>query len=680
MLALPVLLSMVLAPTGLRASTTAGIPAPVAAGHPAPDAVGPRAPTAARDTTPPDSALRLRELVVTATRLPLPANAVPADVTVLSGRSLRARGEHQVLDALRDLAGVNLVQEGPYGSTASLFMRGGESDFVRVLVDGIPVNQPGGAVDLSTLTTDNVQRIEVVRGPASVLYGSDAVTGVVQIFTRPGDGPPTLQAHADGGSYGVLDAGVSTQGGSRDAGYSLSLGRTASSGFYRVNNEYRNDVASAELRARPDAATDARLSVRASASEYHYPTDGAGNIVDLNAFQRSTRVTAGLRLDRRLASHLQAHLLVGGTRVDGEVDDAPDGPADTLGVFGYMSGSRVDRASADLRADLTLGASVVTAGVAYETERQRSHDLSLSQYGDTPGRFSAARADRAAYAQLVSRPAGGRATLTAGVRLDDDDAFGTFTTYRLGASLALAPGTRLRAAFGTAFKEPTMLQNYSVGYVTGNPNLRPEHARSWEVGVDHTIAGRVRIGLTWFDQQFRDLIDYTGAPPAVGAPNYYNVAGALARGLELTARADLGRGFQLRGGYTWLDTRVTQSDSAAGPGALFERGMPLLRRPRQTASLALHAATRAGAGFTLTVSRTGRRDDLDYAGYPPKRVTLPAYTRVDLSGDWPIPFGPRRFTATLRIENLLNADYQEVVHFPARGRTILLGGRVRLGL
>src|SRR5947207_1591357 len=155
----------------------------------------------------------LNPVVVTATRVPTPADAVTAAVTIVSGRELQLRGIRTVAEALRAVPGAAVVETGSYGGQTSLFLRGGESDYVKVLVDGVPQNQPGGAFDFADLTTDNVDRIEIVRGPASVLYGSDAVTGVIQIFTRTGSGAPRVTAAARAGTYGAAEYQTGLAGG-----------------------------------------------------------------------------------------------------------------------------------------------------------------------------------------------------------------------------------------------------------------------------------------------------------------------------------------------------------------------------------------------------------------------------------------------------------------------------------
>src|SRR6266571_4390892 len=228
---------------------------------------------------PADTA-HLPPVVVTATRIPTPAGEVPEAVTVLSGAALRAQGIHTVFEALRDVPGATVVQTGSFGGQTSLFLRGGQSDYVKVLVDGVPVNQPGGAFDFANLTTDNVERIEVLRGPASVLYGSDAVTGVVQIFTRRGSDNARANATVRGGTYGTLIWDAEASGGGQQASYSFAVSRHTSNGLYAFNNQYRNSVFSGLVRIAPDDRTDATLTVRYADNTYHFPTNGAGQAVD----------------------------------------------------------------------------------------------------------------------------------------------------------------------------------------------------------------------------------------------------------------------------------------------------------------------------------------------------------------------------------------------------------------
>src|SRR3989441_3063041 len=254
----------------------------------------------------PRDTVTVTPIVVTATRLPTPADAVAPTVSVLQGDALRGQGLATVADALRAVPGAAVVAAGPLGAQTSLFLRGGESDYVKVLLDGVPVNQPGGSFDWASLTLDNVERIEVLRGPASVLYGSDAVTGVVQIFTRRGAEPSRATAALEAGTYGARHGMAGVSGGGPGASYSVSLSRFSAAGLYPFNNRYRNDVFSGLVRVTPDPRTDATLSVRYTDDVYHFPTDGGGNVVDRNQFNFENGPTLGLDLGRFLTPRLEA--------------------------------------------------------------------------------------------------------------------------------------------------------------------------------------------------------------------------------------------------------------------------------------------------------------------------------------------------------------------------------------
>jgi len=622
----------------------------------------------------PADTVQLNPVVVTATRFPKPARTVPAAVTVLEGTELRAQGIHTVLEALRDVPGATVVQTGSFGGQASLFLRGGQSNYVKVLVDGVAVNQPGGAFDFANLTTDNVERIEVLRGPASVLYGSDAVTGVVQIFTRRGAGPERAEVSVRAGTYGVSLWDAEASGGGEEASYSFALSRFTSNGIYPFNNQNRNTVFSGLARVAPDDRTDATLSLRYDDNRYDFPTDGAGNPVDHNQFTYGSGPTVGLDIGHFFTPRLEARLQLAVHETDGGYDNRPDSAADTLGFY-FQSLDHVRRSSADLRANLRLGAAtVLTGGTALEIESQRGFD-------NTPGQIDVRRRNAAYYAQVVS-DFDPRLSLTLGARVEDNERFGTFATVRAGAAYRLPGGTRIRATAGSGFREPTFLENYASGFVVGNPDLKPEHSRSWELGLDHAVAaGRGSVALTVFDQRFLDLIDYDPSA-AAGAPNYYNVAAGTARGVELGVRVVPTGPVSVAASYTYLHTDVTNPGFDPSSGALLAAGQPLTRRPRHSARLDAGYRLAERGTVSLAVTYVGDRVDQDFSAFPFPRVTLPPYTRVDLATRFdirPPRGGAPGLAVTARVENLVDHAYQEVKNFPARGRTLLFGGQVRFG-
>ncbi|HEX9565779.1 MAG TPA: TonB-dependent receptor [Gemmatimonadaceae bacterium] len=622
----------------------------------------------------PDS-VSLPRVVVTATRVSQPTGAAILATSVIDRASLERSGARDVADALRLLPGVSIARSGGPGSQTSIFLRGGESDYVRVLVDGVPVNEPGGAVDLAWLPLADVERIELVRGPASVLYGTDAVTGVVQVFTRLGAGAPRAEFGLTRGRYQSLAAQGSLAAGNRFGGLMLGLTRDRSDGLLPFNNGYDRMVVTGSAHAEP-AGSRAILALRGVNDEFHYPTDGAGNVVDRNALRRGRRLIATGSLERALTERIRAELSIGAMNARGIDDDRADSPADTSGLFHYDAVTRVRRRVVDGRLHVRVAPSgVVTVGAELARETQRGDDS--SNYSFERSSFSAGRRTRAIYGQWLGEL--GRVSLAAGLRYDDNDVFGSFRTWRSGAAVRVWSGASVRANVATAFKAPTFLESFNTAFTTGNADLVPERSRSWEVGFHQSFQnGRLAIATTWFDQRFRDMIQYAFVSPDL--PNYFNVAAALARGLELELSALPWDRVRAGAAATLLQTRVEDEGLQAGEDATFVRGKRLLRRPPLllNGTLAIDFPGRSSAD--LAVRYTGTRDDRDFSTFPATPVTLSAYTRVDLGFSAPIAVAwtGGDLQLTLRLENVLDARYQEVASYLASGRSLAVG--LRMGL
>ena len=623
--------------------------------------------------------IRFNEIVVTATKLPLPRAATTAAVTVLQADALRQRGARTVADALRLTPSASVVQAGSIGSITSLFLRGGESDYVQVLIDGVRVNNPGGVYDFGNLTLDNIERIEIVRGPVSVLYGSDAVTGVVQIFTKRG-GNNHWQVRATGaggdkvstgasGRYATSALGADIADRHGNVSYAAGIANTRSDGLYAFNNQYRNTTASLSAGVDLDGNTKFEWSARFTDSRFHYPTDGSGNLVDRNQFRTTEAFTSALNLTRRWSA-LSATARAGVHQNYERYTDERDAPTDTLGTPISYSRGRVRRAFAELGGHYNLGsATLLSGGVELEQQEDRNRYASEGQFGPFNSSFGKERTNRGIYLQAVH--GAGRFTLNAGGRGDFNDRFGNFLTYRAGVAYRIAGGTRVRAAAGTAFKEPTFFENYAEGFTKGNAALEPEHTRTVEAGIEHLLSARLGVlQMTYFKQQFRDLIQYVPRPFGSTESNYENLARARADGFELEWNAVRLGALELAASYTALQTEALET-GVEDPA--FEAGEELLRRPRNSAAANIaynwQSAT-VDAGFNYV----GKRSDLSFARFPFSRVTLPSYTTVDAglawhtraARSWPI-------TLTARLHNLLDERYEEVLNFPARGRTFQIG-------
>ena len=617
----------------------------------------------ARDTT------RLRPVVVTATRSDQPHGRGVASTTVLDANALRSAGVADLTDALRAVPGLQLVRSGGPGTQVSLFLRGAESDYVRVLVDGVPVNEPGGAVDLSAWTLDGIERIEVVRGPASVLYGSDAVAGVVQLFTRRAATRAQALARASTGSFGtrVGDAMVATSA----AGWHAmgSVARRRSDGIQAFNSQWWNDALSARM-GWTGARTTVTLTGQQRRDALHVPTDGAGRVVDTNAYRNGRRSTIGMDATHRFGDRwrvaLNAAAMEGRTRTD----DQQDGLADTLGLYTYLNRGSVRRRVVEARVEARPRAELqAMVGAEWSLEAQHSRDS--SNYGGNPA-FAADRTTRAAWVQLAGGPSAVQFTL--GARLDDNSTFGQFTTARAGVAARVADGWHLRGSLGSSFKAPTFLEQFNTAFTTGNPDLTPERGRVAELALGLILPyGRGEVSATAFGQRFTNLVQYAWRETG---PHFFNVARARADGVELEASRWMGTRLQVQGASTWLSTEVVDAGLDEGAGAVFVDGQRLIRRPAHTWSLGALAVPHPRLSVRASALRTGTRDDRDFSTFPARAVVMPAFTRADIAATWEVTSLVRLLG---RLDNLTDASYSEAFGFPAPGRQWTVGAEWRFG-
>lgn len=617
------------------------------------------APLAAqRPDTRTDTA-RIAPVVVTATSTPIALDRVPASVTVLDGAMLRAEGLTHIADALRQVPGMAVVQSGSFGAPTALFTRGAQSNYTKVLVDGVPVNDPGGALDLGLLTLDDVERIEIVRGPTSVLYGSDAVAGVIQIFTRRAAARPRGSVDARGGSYSTYDVDASADLPLGGGGISVGEGHHASNGIYEFNSRYRNDVGNATLTYSPWSGARLTGTGRYTDAIAHFPTDFTGAPIDPNAYRTEKRTLFGAELEQRFSRARASLGLTSNLANDASID-----PPNASGDIGSSLATRTLRQAADLRVAVPLP-SALTLTVGGSAERQH-------QAGPEYDRRNAAT-----YVELVR--SAGLTTATVGARLDHSGTFGDFGTYRVSASRVLPAAFRARASIGTAFREPSFFESFDTPFSVANPDLRPEHTTSWEAGLEHEIAsGAVTLGATYFHQRFVDLIDYrfNGA-----ASRYENIALARAAGTEVELRLAPISGVSGDASYTWLDTKVLRAGFDPTPLAVLAQGGPLLRRPKHSASAGLRYDLPSGTAVTARATYVGKRADHLFHGAPTfdtEAVTLDPYTKLDLSLALPLRSvwsGLTPVAATIRADNVTGTRYQSVAGYATPGRMILAGLR-----
>jgi len=605
-------------------------------------------------------------------------------VTVITGDELRARGVTSVAEVLRSVPGVAVAGTGSYGSLASVFVRGGESRYTKFLVDGVPVNAVGGLFDAAHLSTANVERIEIVRGSSSVVHGADAVSGVVQIFTRQGSGPVRLSGDLRGGTYGTLEGAAGVSGNGSRAAFTLHGARNTTDGILAFNNDYLNETASGSLSLLRGEAGTLSLAARATHAVAEYPTDFIGNIVDSNSFRDQRRLTLSIDGVRRIRPGVELRLLGGINDATDFSDDITAGAAGAAGAAGDTRDrytSRNVRHRGEARISLGVPAGRLTAGAEYQRERERSRSEAGPADGelDPYSRFGGLRTTRAAYGEYLA--SANRLTLNASARVDAPSDFDRAATYRLGSAVRVAGGTRLRGSVSTSFNAPAFFYLFDTDFTTGNPDLDPERSRTVEASVEQSFFGGFATATaTYFDQRFRQLIEYVpgSAPDFVGT--YANLNAAVSRGHELEVATARRGGWAAHASYTVLKA-VVRDISPSYQGAA-QVGDELLRRPRRSATAGASFAGSSGASVSLTARHVGKRPDFDFSTFPSPRVTVPSFTTLDLASSVPVltRAGRPNVALTLRIDNAFDKHYQEVFNFDAPGRRILVGGRIEAPL
>ena len=589
-----------------------------------------------------EDAFRLDPLIITATRSAERLSRTTRSVSVISGEDIAAQGTRTVADALRSVPGLDVVRTGALGATTGIFMRGSNSDHTVVLVDGVKINLAGGAIDLADLSVDNIERIEVVRGSASTLYGSGAIGGVIHIITKRGGERLSASLSAEGGSFSTNSQGLTISGGTSWGGLSLSASRIESDGHLPFNNQY--DKGNVALRAdlMPATDTDLSLSLRNSDSEFHFPTNGSGSLCCHNQYNTAHETVVGIRAARALLPWLDSSLQLGFH--ERKFRSYPEEP----GGFLYVTGEK--HLSVDWQSVLHFNLGDLTLGIAHEDDE---HSVDGFRRNDTAG-----------YTQLQLKPSES-VMLIGGLRAEEHSQFGSVLTYQVSAAYFLLNGTKLRAALGTGFKEPTLLENFSPIF-GGNPDLDPERSLTWELGIEQVLMNeQLRLEGVFFSSRFEDLIEYNATP--VGQPNFFNVDEATVNGLELSAAIAPLPAWTFGAAYTYLLAEDAE-------------GEPLRRRPEHK----FHAFGSYSPGrFSgrLDVYYIGPRHELFYPGFPepPQEVENPAYARVNIALSYKL-IEKERYTLEVfgRAENLFDEDYEEVYRFEAPGIAAFGGIRVTL--
>ena len=584
-------------------------------------------------------------VVISATLIETPVSDVGSTVTVITQEQLVRKNHPSVIDALREVPGVDVRRQGGLGTLSTIFIRGAESDHTLVLVDGVKVHDtaaPGGGSVLHHLSVDSIDRIEVLRGPQSSLYGAEAIGGVINIITKKGAGPPIFSFSVEGGSYQTAIERVSSSGGNDTFNYAVSLSRIDTDGFSSLaadttgeDDPYRNTSFASRFGVdlSEQAGVDVFLRFIDSQIEFDDNFFGVHNTAQTDSEQFIFKV--------------EPHV----TLMDGAWQQKLGVAVHDLGRdnFGSLP-STFDSTlvSVDWQHSLVVHENhTVTFGVEFEHEN-----------ADFAGMQTANAHNLGFYAQdqfnLNERVFG-----TVGARVDDHSDFGTEVTYRAtGAYKHTETATTLRGSVGTGFKAPALEDLFDSTSWVNNPNLDAETSLGFDVGVEQSLCDeRLTAGATYFYNDIEDMIFFDGATFLLG-----NLGNAVTNGVELFLAARPVEGVSTSFGYTYTDTEVKEGQGTFGP----QSGAQLLRRPLHKLNFDVTCDLLQGqADVTLNVQFVGDRDDTG--------GTAAAYTLVNLAGTYRLTENVELFA---RIENLLDEQYQELAGYNSADASAYGGVRI----
>ena len=639
-------------------------------------------------------------VVVSASQVEVPLTEVTSSVTVIDRAEIETRQLHSVADALRTVPGMAVVATGGLGAVTSVFPRGGESNYTLVLIDGVPANSFGGDFDFGHLSTANVERIEVVRGPQSALFGSNAIGAVVRITSRRG-GPPSAAFTFEGGRFGTSRLSASTAGSHQEfewgASYDQLLsdgmnGELLDNGLTVENDDYTRRTGGGSAGWRRGGSW-VRGDLHHTEDERGFPgpfgSDPAGSYGGIELVSRgdNTRTVGGVAFFTPLSQRIELRGQTGFNRYD----------SDFASSFGPSSAfSRRWNGGAQLDAAVGHGLDL-SAGVDLLRERAGSTYIRGAASQEIPVERSAA-----GYFAEGRWNSNERVFITAGLRVDDirrdqleespdrfsprpvlpKDTVVSVNPRIAGAWIVRSTGadyTKIRGAAGTGIRPP---DGFELAF-TDNPELKPERSRSAEVGVDQTFAGGHAVAeATVFTNHYDDLIVAVGSFSGSSRYQTDNISNARATGLELAltlrGRVMQWGGLDLAGriGYTALDTEVlaVDQDDAAPPP--FEVGQALLRRPAH--SFFADASVTSGR-VTAFVRGNGRTTTLDVE---PSMGTFGGLFDAPGYNAWSTGATVRAakyLDVYARLENIFNRTYEEAFGFPALGRRFTAGLRVAAG-
>lgn len=588
--------------------------------------------------------IEIKEVVVTATRVEEPVEETTSAIIVIKEDEIKKMNVQFLTDVLRRIPELSLVQNGGAGKLATVLLRGGDSTHTLVMIDGVKVKSTTtGSLDFSGINVDDIERIEIVKGPQSTLYGSEAMAGVINIITKKGKGKPKVDVSLESGSYETYKPSLTVSGGNKKFDYRVTTAYFHTDGISAAKqgterDGYKNASISGKFGFRPSEKFELELT-----GKYYYDRTElddfnffAGQAVDnLNSVQHGHHYVFSGK-GKICLSNMWEQILTVSTALDSLKFRDPEIAFNNADIS--TSIDTIDWQHNLYISDLYI----LTAGAEYRKEK-----------GENKGQFDKTIENKALYLNNKLKLLKEALVFNAGLRFDNHETFGSKTTYRVGAVYNIKPAElRIKGSYGTGFRSPNFNELFwpadPIWGGGGNPNLKPEKTNSWEAGIEKDFLNeKVMLSATYFDQKYDDLI--SGWPPV-------NIANAEIKGIEVNAALKVTDNINIKAGYTYLDTE----DKATG------QSLPL--RPNDKLNLSAEFSTK---DMSVIANYTFVSERYDSS----VRRNLSSYSLVNLSSSYKMTKG---LTIFARVDNLFDEDYEEAGSYGTPGFSIFGGIKISL--
>lgn len=608
----------------------------------------------------------LDPVVVTATTLPTSQSQTPIQTKVFTRTGFDLQQPNRIGTLLQQTPGVFVDEMGSRSGLSSLYIRGGDPNFTMVLLDGVPLNDPtnprGGSVDLSSLTPERIERIEIVKGPASVFYGSDAMAGVVNVITQKGSAADRLVARAEGGQWGYTRGVLQTSGAADRFRYAGSAAFTRDDGQV-TGNRFASGTIGGHVNWSLRNSLKFDLTGQYTTTDTRSFPEGSGGtrlaILRQTERRRTNEVVSGFNLTFPLAPNWENQLTANVLHRQQDVDNP--GVLSAPGRF-RIPPTVFETDFTRMRLHWTLRASLneflkVATGVQLVHEngtRTGTQDLTVLGFPSKVATdFGQSRTTPAGILETIIAP-NEQVRLSAGIRVDGPEDIPVRVTPRLAASIQPFPRTTIRGQYGEGFKLPSL--NALGDPLIGNPHLSPETSTAWEVGIIQSNPfWDSDIRLTWFHNTFFNQIDLDPVLAEQRTFRLVNLNKVRTQGIELNVAATPLPNVSIKGWLTFLNTRIAGTST------------PLRNRPKASGGFALRVRPTPSLTIRSQLQAVGARFDLQI---PTTQTRLPGYYRIDLAATYTLNDTWKIFGA---VDNLTDVTYEDFLGFSAPGTWVRFG-------